>query len=232
MILRQFNSRPPRPLSRRARTAPFRSRASEGALSTGGASSPPVQEGSKRMAAARSGNSKEPASPVARRVCLPGVPGPILFNRLADARRRAEAEKKAAEGDAEAKRQQEKRRISQPPPSVRALIPASPPRGAGTFRALQTDLNQVSASLPPFKALSPLPQTGSIAGETSRSSASALAARIAAKAIADEKRDEAARARARLSELAKAEVLAMLYESSSFSEHEPSPVPRAKRRRG
>lgn len=167
----------------------------------------------------------EPESPVARRVCLPGVPGPILFNRPADARKRAEAEKKAVEaaaaaaataaaaaGDAEAKRQQKKQRVSQPPPSVRDLIPASPPRGA---------------SLPP-----PLSQTGSIAGDTSRSSASALAARIAAKAIADEKRDEAARARARVSELAKAEVLAMLYESSSFSEHEPSPVPRGKRRRG
>ena len=172
----------------------------------------------------------EPESPVARRVCLPGVPGPILFNRPADARKRAEAEKKAVEaaaaaataaaaaaGDAEAKRQQEKQRVSQPPPSVRELIPASPPRGA---------------SLQPFKTLPPLPQTGSIAGDTSRSSASALAARIAAKAIADEKRDEAARARARVSELAKAEVLAMLYESSSFSEHEPSPVPRGKRRRG
>ena len=52
---------------------------------------------------AQEDGSVNSASPVARRVCLPGVPGPILFNRLADARRRAEAEKKAAEGDAEAK---------------------------------------------------------------------------------------------------------------------------------
>jgi len=169
-----------------------------------------------------------PRSPIVRRVTRPGVAGPILFNRSADAsaRKRAEAAALAAAADAAATSAWQTQQLQapvlrqQPAPVQRTQPPAS------------ADIKElIPDALQPAKRVAGPAKAPPLLSMANTSSASTAAARLAAQALAQEKRDEVARARARSSKMATSEAVAMLYASSSFeSGQEQSPMPRARRR--
>ena len=167
-------------------------------------------------------------SPIVRRVTRPGVAGPILFNRSADAsaRKRADAAALAAAADAAATSAWQTQQLQapvlrqQPAPVQRTQPPAS------------ADIKElIPDALQPAKRVAGPAKAPPLLSMANTSSASTAAARLAAQALAQEKRDEVARARARSSKMATSEAVAMLYASSSFeSGQEQSPMPRARRR--
>eukprot|EP00322_Chrysochromulina_rotalis_P020043 CAMPEP_0115848562 /NCGR_PEP_ID=MMETSP0287-20121206/10988_1 /TAXON_ID=412157 /ORGANISM="Chrysochromulina rotalis, Strain UIO044" /LENGTH=202 /DNA_ID=CAMNT_0003302483 /DNA_START=48 /DNA_END=656 /DNA_ORIENTATION=- len=184
-------------------------------------------------------------SPVMRRVCPPGQPGPILFNRRADKRKRAEqaaaAEVAATAATAAARAAEKSAKTIRPagevlgspasrqPPelapllrstSLRELLPLTSGPAEGAARARAAEKRPMA---PPPKVVP--------------TSKHVDAAAIAAKALEEERRDVAARARARSSKAATKNALAQLYASSSeqmdsSQEQEQSPYPRARKRKG